>query len=214
MVFAHSVVMLGAVFGDTEVVDKASSIGEATTGFPFSEVEGRISGVLTAGDDASEVVRLLLEAALSPPIWLLLLLLLLVMMGCNGQPGNPDDESRGRRRLRREGRKYSRELGSSLLGHRRRYSTTFFGMFLILAYGEKSVKFCFAMRAKSCSTKEGRVAEVEEAWDDILGIPAGAGPRREAVSRSARRPRRKGTKIRTANKPNTQDQHEKRPTTA
>jgi hypothetical protein len=56
-----------------------------------------------------------------------------VMKRCNGQPDNPGDESRGRRLLRRYGRSYSRELGSSLFGHRRRYSTTFFSMFLVLA---------------------------------------------------------------------------------
>lgn len=65
MVLAHSVVMLGAVFGETDVVDKASSIGDAARGFPLSEVEGLISGVLAGGDEASDGV-LLLEAALPP----------------------------------------------------------------------------------------------------------------------------------------------------
>lgn len=67
MVLAHSVVILGAVFGEAEIVDKASSIGDATTGFPSSgEGEGLISGVLAGGDEVSEAV-LLLEAALPSP---------------------------------------------------------------------------------------------------------------------------------------------------
>jgi hypothetical protein len=66
MVLAHSVVMLGAVFGEAEIVDKASSIGDPTTLLPLSAVEGLISGVLTGGEEMSEAA-LLLEAALPPP---------------------------------------------------------------------------------------------------------------------------------------------------
>jgi hypothetical protein len=51
--FAHSLVMLGAVLADTDVVDKASSDGDAA-GFALFGRDGRISGVLMAGDEDSE----------------------------------------------------------------------------------------------------------------------------------------------------------------
>lgn len=75
MVLVHSLVRLGAVFGDAEVVDNASSSGDAATSCPLSAREGLISGVLTAGDEASEGVWLLLEVALLPS-WALFSLLL------------------------------------------------------------------------------------------------------------------------------------------
>lgn len=71
---AHSFVMLGAVLADTEVVDKASKSGDAAWLTLYGGTEGRISGVLTAGEDASESRRVF-EESLPLPLGLRLELL-------------------------------------------------------------------------------------------------------------------------------------------
>lgn len=63
---AHSLAMLGAVLADTEVVDRASSRGDATF-LSWSWSVGLISGVTAGGDETSEAGWL---------AWELLLLLL------------------------------------------------------------------------------------------------------------------------------------------
>lgn len=63
---AHSFIMLGAVLADTDVVDSASSRGEAVGLTLYGAAEGLISGVLMAGDEASESRRVLEELALLP----------------------------------------------------------------------------------------------------------------------------------------------------
>lgn len=55
--------MLGAVLAETEVVDRASSRGDATC-LSCSGSEGLISGVMAGGEEASEAGPLLGELML------------------------------------------------------------------------------------------------------------------------------------------------------
>lgn len=65
-VLAHSVVKLGAVFGETEVADNASNSGTPAPPCPLSTDEDLIPGVFTGEEEASEGVPLLLEVARLP----------------------------------------------------------------------------------------------------------------------------------------------------
>jgi hypothetical protein len=89
---AHSLVMLGAVLAETDVADRASSIGETAGLTLFGAHAGRMSGVLAGGDDAVDCGRLLEEFG----VLLFSLALLLAQVKSNGSARPTlDDESHG-----------------------------------------------------------------------------------------------------------------------
>lgn len=113
---AHSVVKLGAVFGETEVADNASNSGTPASPCPLSTGEDLIPGVLTGEEEASEGVSLLLKVARLPSTSSLLSL-------CMRTDRDHGQSSQCVRWTGHEGTRFcdgwedkiSRELGSSLL---------------------------------------------------------------------------------------------------